>query len=96
MNRLDEIEREHSAVLAAYTTKGCGPEIDPEGEQCTARDVLALVAVARAVPEVLAYEPEHCACGDPGCTQPQEAWRTLRAALAPLLQETSADAGEGR
>ena len=92
MNRLDEIEREHSAVLAAYTAKGCGPEIDPEGEQYTARDILALVAVARAAKMIpcasdmrrdLEGSDWNAASINALCGALEE----LDAALAPLLAE---------
>jgi hypothetical protein len=35
-----------------------------------------------ALRELLAYEPEHCACGDGNCTETKDAWECARAALA--------------
>jgi hypothetical protein len=94
MNRLDEIEREHRTVLADYTDKGCGPEVDPEGEQYTARDVLALVAVARAAAryrtawlELHNYAPKAGKHYELLCEELVAARRALDDALAPLLAE---------
>jgi len=38
-------------------------------------------ALRDALEGVLMFEPEHCACGEPICNEPQEAWTKARAAL---------------
>ena len=92
MNRLDEIERRFLHAQGTDT-------VFWEGAVC--RDVLALVAVARAaakrcqirrkMAEATGADWERLHLHDAA-----DAELDLEAALAPLLQETSADAGEGR
>lgn len=38
-------------------------------------------ALRTALESLLVYEPEHCACGEPICNEPQQAWQKARAAL---------------
>lgn len=38
-------------------------------------------ALRDALESLLVFEPEHCACGERICAEPQEAWQKARAAL---------------
>lgn len=40
-------------------------------------------ALRAAIRELLHYEPEHCGCSAPICTQTRDAWELARAALTP-------------
>jgi hypothetical protein len=83
MNRLDEIERIHAASHAHYASQGI--------DLIDAKDILALVAVARAaVAYVKADDPPY---DDGSYTARQKAEDDMRAALAPLLASTAPDAG---
>jgi hypothetical protein len=83
MNRLDEIEQN----LGGLTSRGASAFL-------SLNDIFALVAVARAATAyVKADDPPY---NDGSYTARQKAEDDMRAALAPLLQETSADASPAR
>jgi hypothetical protein len=79
-------EAEVSEVKRYVTSEymGLAPDCEatnPDVSGCEfvlASDYAALAAAAR---EVLLYEPEHCCCGTPGCSETRDAWARLRAAL---------------